>query len=156
MKKLSFIFLVLVLSCKYEESTNTKSFIANNTSHSIIIAPYYQGGVVKSDSISINSNQQYMILDKNNKGKGTGFSYSSYIAIYDSIQIIFDNSVKSTHYSYASNTLGTNPKAITYDSSRSIYNEANYVRNIIMESKRSISNEYTFTFTEQDYLDANQ
>ena len=146
--------MLSALSCTLEESTNTKSFINNNTLHIITIIPYYQGLVVKEDSVNINSNSIYEILDNSNKGKGTGFSYSLYLAIYDSVQVAFGNSIHATHYSYATTNKGNNPKAIKIDSSRSLYNEVNYVRKIITESKRGISNEYTFTFTEQDFLDA--
>ncbi len=156
MKKILFVILILTLSCKYEENTNTKSFINNNSAHLITIIPYYQGMIVKEDSVNIGINERYLILDKNNKGKGSGLLYSSYLAIYDSVQVLFDNSFITTHYSYATTFSLTNPKAIKYDSSRSIYNETNYIRKITMEDKRSISNEYTFTFTEQDYLDASK
>ena len=95
-----------------------------------------------------------LVLDKNEKGKGSGFSYPLYLAIYDSVLVAFDDSIKAIHYSYATTNKGNNSKAIKYDSSRSIYNESNYIRKITQEDKRSISNEYTFTFTNQDYLDA--
>jgi hypothetical protein len=146
--------IVAFSSCNYEKSANTKSFINNNTFNKVTIIPYYQGFVVKEDSVQINSNQLVLVLNKNEKGKGSGFSYPLYLAIYDSVLVAFDNSIHATHYSYATTNKGNNPKAIKIDSSRSIYNEVNYVRKIITESKRGISNEYTFTFTEQDYLDA--
>lgn len=148
------LFVILYISCRYEESTNTKSLINNNTLHTITIIPYYQGSVVKQDSVNISSNKIYEILDNSNKGKGTGIPYSSYLTFYDSVEVAFDNSVHATHYSYATTNKGNNLKAIKIDSSRSLYNEVNYVRKIITESKRGISNEYTFIFTEQDYLDA--
>jgi len=153
-KSLIAFSIVAFFSCNLEESTNTKSLIINNTSSKVRIVPYYQGAIVKEDSVKINSNEKLKVLDKNERGKGTGFSYPLYLAFYDSVIVVFDNSIQAIHYSYAVSGLSSNPTAIKHDSSRSLFNEANYVRTITQENKRSISNEYTFTFTAQDYLDA--
>lgn len=93
-------------------------------------------------------------MDKANRGKGTGFSNPSYIAIYHSIRIIFNEVDSITHYSFATSLIRINPEVIPFPSNRSIYNENNYVRRILSENKYSITNEYTFIFIEQDYLDA--
>lgn len=155
MQKIQLYILILMLtSCSVEESTYTTSYIYNSSKHSIKISPYYQGNIVKEDSVNIGVNQTYKILDKNNRGKGSGFSYPLYIANYDSIQIRFDDSIQIHHYSFAASKSKTSFDGIVYDSNRSIYNESNYIRVIKNEDKYSISNEYTFTFTEQDYLDA--
>jgi hypothetical protein len=154
MKKILFIIMLSALSCNLEESTYTTSFINNTSSHSITITPYYQGLVVKEDSVNINRNQLYEILSKNNRGKGSGFSYSLYIAIYDSISVKFDNSIQTIHYSDATSHFVSNLNGIKYDSNRSVYNNDNYIRKITHEDKHNISNEYIFTFAEQDYIDA--
>ena len=93
-----------------------------------------------------------MVLNSNTKGKGRGYSYASYLSFNDSTLVIYDDSIQIVHYSYkeSKNQL----LGILYDSSRSLYNENNYIRKIKQEEKHYISNEYTFTFTEQDYLDA--
>jgi len=143
---------MLCFSCRHEESTSTKTFITNNSSHSIEIIPYYQGVISNVDIKYIAPNSTLPILTNHTRGKSAGYSYPIYLIAVDSIYVLYDN-LKTVVY-YKENSTGNNPKAITYDSSRSIYNEANYIRKITQEDKRSISNEYTFTFTEQDFLDA--
>lgn len=140
------------MSCRYEESTFTKTFIANNSSHSLKLIPYYQGMSSNVDVKDVAPNSTLEILNNNNRGKGTGYSYAIYLIPFDSLYVVYDNTDSCVYYRENSN--GINSKAIKYDSIRSIYNVSNYVRKITQEDKRSISNEYTFTFTEQDYLDA--
>ncbi len=156
MKKYFILYLLFIVhvSCRYEESTSTTTFITNNSSHSIEIIPYYQGMISTIDIKDIAPNSTLSVLSNNTRGKSAGYSYPIYLIAVDSVYVSYDN--LNTVVYYKENSLSTNLKAITYDSSRSIYNEANYIRKILIESKRSISNEYTFTFTEQDYLDANQ
>lgn len=146
------MLIIFFASCRHEESTYTTTIMNNNSSHSIKIIPYYQGTASIVDSKDISPNSALKILSSNTRGKSAGYSYPIYLIAVDSIYVVYDNIATSVYYREGST--GANPKAIKYDSSRSLYNEKNYVRKIVTESKRSISNEYTFTFTENDYLDA--
>ena len=153
MNKVTFILLTVILfSCRKEESTDTISIIKNAASSTVIILPYYQGLIVKQDSVSIIPNESSIVLSNSNRGKGSGLSYPRYLELYESIVVKFDVSIKAVHYNYATSNLALDSKAIKYNNSRSLYNEGNYVREITMETKQFISNRYTFTFTEQDYL----
>ncbi|GAL83936.1 hypothetical protein MYP_1164 [Sporocytophaga myxococcoides] len=71
---------------------------------------------------------------------------------FDSLNIVFDDTISSVHY--RQNLSGDNPEAIKFENNRNLYNEDNYVRKVVMEKKHYISTEYSFTFTEQDYLNA--
>jgi hypothetical protein len=144
--------LIVLFSCK-EESTNTKTVFQNKSGHSIEVRPYIQGRESIEDVKIIANNESIVILDKDNRGKGTGFTYPKYILSMDSVEVIFDGTVKAVHYS--ENIVIGNPKALGYANPRNIYNEANYIRKITSEDKNNIYNEYTFVFTEQDYLNAN-
>lgn len=73
-------------------------------------------------------------------------------ADFDSAVIEFNNSRKAVHYGY--NKTGSNPNAILYSSSRSIFNEKNYTERIILGTKNLDEREFKYTFTEQDYLNA--
>jgi hypothetical protein len=140
---------LLLASCIREESTETISLLTNNSTHKIKITPYSQGTAVVKDIVEINGNSSLNVLSQANRGKGAGISYASYLAFTDSVEVVFDEQLRSTHY--FQNSTGANPSAIRYENARSLYNEKNYTRKIISEKKNSITNEYTFSFTEEDY-----
>ncbi len=153
LNKLLLIILVLS-SCRYEDSTNTSNFITNNTAHKITLTPYHNGIADNNNIVNINSKESKMVLENNNLGKGTGYTYASDLAIKDSTYVLFDDTILEVHYSFKESSNNIHSTGIKSDSNRSIYNENNYIRQIKSENKHNISNEYTFTFTEQDYLDA--
>jgi len=154
MKRIVILFLALtsLFSCIKEDSTNTKTIFQNKSGHSIEIRPYIQGRKSNEDVKTIANNESIVILDRNNRGKGTGFSYPKYLLLIDSVEVVFGGTVKAVHYH--ENIIIGNPKALGYTNSRNIFNEANYTRKITNEDKHNIYNEYTFVFTEQDYLNA--
>ena len=157
MTKYQFIIAIIPMigfSCIYEESSSTESIISNKTAHSINIIPYYHGYIVHEDVLYISKGSDTTVLRKSTRGKGAGYSYPIHLAIFDSTQIAFDDTVKFMHYSYYSTNSGFGSTGIPYTHNRSIYNGDNYIRKIVSEEKYKISNEYTFTFTEQDYLEA--
>jgi len=155
MKRIIILSLAVtsLFSCIKEDTTNTKTIFQNKSGHSIEVRPYIQGRKSIEDVKIIANNESIVILDKDNRGKGTGFTYPRYILSMDSVEVIFDGTVKAVHYN--DNIVLGNPRALGYANPRNIYNEANYIRKITSEDKNNIYNEYTFVFTEQDYLNAN-
>jgi hypothetical protein len=151
--KFNLIILIIYISlssCRHEESNDTVTFIDNKTLHTIKVLEYSNGLLLKE--IFNNRMDKKIVLNSNTRGKGGGYSYASYLSFNDSTLVVYDDSIQIVHYSYkeSKNQLS----GIFYDSSRSLYNRNNYIRKINQEEKHYISNEYTFNFTEQDYLDA--
>jgi hypothetical protein len=156
-KRILFNFILIFFwGCSKEESSYTESILSNKTSHSINIIPYYHGTIVHEEVQNIPKGIDIVVLNKSNRGKGTGYSYFDHLAIFDSTQIAFDDTVKLIHYSYYSTNSGFGSTGIPYTHNRSIYNGDNYIRRIVSEGKYKISNEYTFIFTEKDYFDAKE
>ena len=152
--KFSLLILIIYIflsACRREESNNTVSFIDNETLHTIKILEY-SNGLLSQEILIASSMGKKMVLNNNARGKGRGYSYASYLSFNDSTLVVYDDSIQIVHYSYkeSKNQLS----GIQYDSSRSLYDENNYIRKITHEDKRSISNEYTYIFTEKDYLNA--
>ncbi|WP_045459713.1 hypothetical protein [Sporocytophaga myxococcoides] len=153
MKTIHILFIIWVLpSCRDKESTHSESFIINTSNHEIKILPYDDGNLINGDIKSIPANSTIKVLALTTRGKSTGPSYANNIMFFDSLNIVFDDTISSVHY--RQNLSGDNPEAIKFENNRNLYNEDNYVRKVVMEKKHYISTEYSFTFTEQDYLNA--
>ena len=75
-------------------------------------------------------------------------------ATEDSTIVVYDNTVRAVYYSSALKTPGTNLKAVKADDPRSFYNAKSY--QVTKEELRcnGSSTISTFSFTEQDYLNA--
>ncbi|MFZ6010187.1 MAG: hypothetical protein ACOYXT_07530, partial [Bacteroidota bacterium] len=64
----------------------------------------------------------------------------------------FDQDVIATHY--MQNKQGPNPKGLVFESDRNLFNPANWQKDVPVNNKRYVEEQFRFTFTEQDYLDA--
>ena len=84
---------------------------------------------------------------------------STYLLRYnteDSIVVSFDRSKSAVHYSPLLKATNNNLKAIKADDLRSLYNEKAYAIKKEDYSCGSSSTTSTFTFVEQDYIDASK
>jgi|GEM_PF-3673740 len=161
MKKIIFI---LITSCIFLHScspsrgdvvTVTSLYFNNNTIHVIKLIPY-KNGIVITDSvkvflpntITLLESQKYYMLSANY----ISFDFR-YQRVTDSILVYFDNIKKEVHRNAT-----TNPVLSPYlpSKDRSIYHTflGTYTSKIIEQRKNYIETEYTYTFTEQDYIDA--
>ena len=70
----------------------------------------------------------------------------------DSFVVTFDNVYSIVHYKPT--LIGSNPKRYLYSSKRNIYNDSSYAINIRSETGQEKFVDFTYTFTNQDYLDA--
>jgi hypothetical protein len=147
-------FLCCLSACIQEESNLTKTFIINNTDYDVQITNYYRGVIQQGTSKNIPKRSKTLVSYSDEFGKGAGYFYANDLMFTDSTLVKFDNNYTIVHYTKVPAI--PNPKHITFESSRSLYNGNNYQRVILEEKKHYISNEYTFEFTLQDYLDAKQ
>jgi hypothetical protein len=154
MKQIIILTMLFCSACIKDYSSLTSSFIKNDTGHLILIEPYFNGLVDNNYTVELYPNEEKQLL-KNVvvKGKSLGNAYGTYLQPFDSIIIHFDNTKFSIHTKFNStDTLGS--EVIKFNNNRSISNEKNWTKTITAEDKHTLNGFYTFTFTEQDYLDA--
>lgn len=146
--------ITLLAGCTKEESTLSYAYLKNGTSHKVEFRPYFSGNVPADKIIILLSNETKEIAKAVfARGKGNhGFSSSYFGGPGDSIIVVFDDLYSITHYS--STPASVNPKHYLFTSLRNIGNPKSYDLQSRDISKYQRENIYTYTFTEQDYLDA--
>ena len=126
----------------------TKTFYNNTTSYTIKFLPY-KNGLVITDSIKVFLPYSITLLERSKyfMPSATTDFVSNYQQFTDSIIVIFDDIKKEKH-----NYL----KSYIPNKERSIYSNYSdvYLKKIIEQRKNFIEVEFTYTFIEQDYLDA--
>ena len=153
MKKiLASMFFTGIISCTKEETTLSNSFAKNNTNHTIKVQPFYNGIVNTTMTFELQGKESKKIYYNNTRGKNIGLTYGGINQPMDSFIVTFDNLYSIVHYKPP--LIGNNPKRYLYNSKRNLYNDTSYVTVLENKTKYSNSWEFTYTFTEQDYLDA--
>lgn len=154
MKILMYMILVLLsFNCvRKEESSTTDNYLINDTGHFIKV-DYYSNGVVQiSESVTLVPDEVKNGYTHFSRGKGNDLSYGEKVSFFDSALILFDDTIKSVHYSFKADTTGK--KGIKFQSSRNIFNPSNYSGGKVSETRYSGTYEYRFQFTKQDYVNA--
>lgn len=151
MKYILLIVLLTMLSCKKDSVTLSNTIFNNTTSHQISVVCYKNGAVYQESSFNLNPNESKSVFTLNNRGIGNGLSFGEYYRTVDSIVVIFDNIYKIAHYK--PNLIGTNFKKYLFSSTRNIFNDSNYIRNIIKDEKYRREWDFKYSFVEQDYQD---
>lgn len=144
------ITTVIFISCIKEDTTNYTATLVNSTNHNIVIQYFYNGQVAVRDTVKIASGSSFQIADGFNRGisdhAGFNPNYSG-----DSAIVIFDNLRKKMHFGIHSSN-STN--SYSYSSTRNILNYLSFTYEYSDASKHIRNATYTYTFTEQDFLDA--
>ncbi len=152
MKNTFLIFLFFSASCIIEDTGYTKSIIINETGYTIKIIPY-QNGVEQVDMIKIlTPNTTTVVFERHDRLKTLKPSFAEILQLYDWIEIVYNDVETIKHQRFSSQ----DQTGIPYSSNRNITNPENYIKVITKETKHSISGYFSYTFTEQDYLDAKQ
>lgn len=146
------LFVVSFVSCRVEKTGSAATLIVNESSHDIEILPFINGEIDSSYHKSIKGKSVQSVYQSNGKGKTTGPPFGLYLQPFDSIVVLFDKKSKSVHLKF--NSIADTLRKVVFLSKRNITNESNYEFKILKETKTYIEGEYTYTFTEQDYLDA--
>jgi hypothetical protein len=149
------ITLLLALTfvgCIKEDVGNTKTYIKNNTQHKIILLPYSGSSIDNHMRREIDPLKTTEIFHQVVRGKSLEPCFGTLLQPYDSVLVTYDDTVKIAHIKF--NITTNNKHCILFSSNRSISNQNNYVLITEDETKHSIKGHYTYTFTEQDYLDA--
>ena len=150
---ISLACLILFISaCIKETSTYSTTIAINSTTHKIKLIPFSQGTQNSVYSFELFQHSEREIYSYENGGKGKGATYGSLLQFNDSIKVIFDDTISMTHYK--PKPIGTNLKSYPYKSKRNFFNDSSYIGIISSETSGTRNWSFTYTFTEQDYLDA--
>lgn len=152
MKYLYLIFLIALYSCVKDSVTLSKTIFTNSTLHQINLVGYKNGIIDQECTFSLNPNESKSVFVLNNRGIGNGLSFGGYFQSVDSFVVNFDNMNMISHYK--PNLIGTNTKKYLFYSSRNIFNDSNYLKNITIDRKYRREWDFKYTFVEQDYIDA--
>ncbi len=151
-KPLTFLVIVVLFACTKEQNTYTNTFFKNITVYNIKVRAYSGGGINSSSSFELEPNETRNVFYNNTRGIGMGVSFGRINQPMDSFVVIFGNLYSIVHYK--PNLIGTNSKKYLYSSKRNLYNDSSYLLIIKDESKSEKHVDFTYTFTNQDYLDA--
>lgn len=144
---------LLSFNCtKKEESCTTDNYLINNSIHTIEINYYSNGMVQDAEKVELMNNESKNVFNNFTMGKGNSFPYGKMISFFDSAIIQFDDTIKTTHYSFNVDTTGK--KGLGFYNLRNLFNTNNYLGGKTSETKYSDYYSYKFIFTEQDYLNA--
>jgi hypothetical protein len=146
----SILIVLLTLSihgCRCKASLSSQTFITNSSTHQTELVPYKDGLAMNQKSILLRNSENKSFYTNN----GGIFLFD--IAV-DSIEVVFDETIKAVHYSFEISKSGKNPKAIKYNQPRNLHNSSSFELSVKEESKCNTIHEYKYTFTEQDYLNA--
>jgi hypothetical protein len=148
-----FLLLFLISSCIKERVTLYKATLVNNSSHKIVVKPYFSSVNPSDKTITLLTNQNFEIAYGTDPGFGNqGFSSSYFGGPNDSVIVTFDDLYSITHYFNTPSSLST--KHYLFNSNRNIGNPVSYSLQTNRLSKYQQENIFTYTFIEQDYLDA--
>ncbi|KAA5534779.1 hypothetical protein F0919_09225 [Taibaiella lutea] len=158
--KIKLFFRLLTISiiwssCAKDKITNYIAVLYNRTEHSVMILPFKGGAVNSSDSVILNAGDSFLVGEGWMRGEvKTPFFESEYLAVgeNDSINVVFDNAYKISHFV----TLPSNlpEKYYAFSSGRNIINRDNYEFTRIKDKNDNYTNVHKYFFIEQDYLDA--
>lgn len=149
----AFLLLFLICSCIKERVTVYKATLVNNSSHKIVVYPFFSGVNPSEKTITLLTNQNFEIAYGSVQGLGTqGFSSTYFGGPNDSVIVTFDDLYSITHYFNTPSVLAA--RHYLFSNTRNIGNPASYDLQTNRLSKYQQENIFTYTFTEQDYLDA--
>jgi hypothetical protein len=151
MKSILIIALCCIMtSCIKEELTNYSAYIENPLQHRIEIKPFKGGFSKDTDLITLSPGVIFKIAEGFDRGKNNGGGFNSeYLIGTDSIVVIFDSLYKAVHF--INNTDSTSGNYYSYSSKRNLGNYESYHIEKTDETKHSITFEYIYKFTEEDY-----
>ena len=160
MKKLITLLLIFLVfnSCdnkRFDVKHIRRNYFKNNTTHSIKLLPY-KNGLVITDSIKIfTANSTTLLESRTDYMPWNDISFDFvYRKVADSVIVTFDGIKKEKHDFFIKNG---NETIYLPNKERCIINNdggRTYKTKIIEQRKKFVEVEFTYTFTEQDFLDA--
>lgn len=146
------------IGCTDKGGSTIITYMRNFSGHDIEIR-YYRDGVLSDPSGKVLSKTGSKFIQIRNgetieidSGSDFGKFKGALIPQADSALVLFDKQVIAYHYGF--NISGSNLKGISFDNSRNVFTSKDYVELVIKETNDSFYGEFTYTFTEQDYVNA--
>ncbi len=155
MKKLFIAISFLNMACVDMESTDCYTYMNNETGHHIAVKSYFLGEHTPFLSFELLPYEKKQVMYRRSRGLGSGESYPLLATGQDSNVVIFNNKDTIIHY-IRPEIVNPAKKYIVFESPRNLFNLANYVKKTIKKTAYKRVYHYTYTFTEQDFLDASQ
>jgi hypothetical protein len=153
MKYLFCVFLIAAFSCNKEKTTYSRAYWINATSHHIEVRPIGKGIVISQNVVRLLPGSKLEIAASSFRDIVNRPMFDSrYFEGADSLIVVYDSLYTITHY--ANTPIALSPKHYLFSSTRNIGNPNSYKFEFQDKSKHKRETFNTFTFTEQDYLDA--
>jgi hypothetical protein len=145
-------FAFISVGCYKELSTDYLAYVINPTTHNIKLYIFSNRQSIPSDTIEILPTRTFELANGSSKGfQDSGFN-SEYFSGLDSIRVVFDGLHTMSHY--VNEPAQKSTKHYLYTSTRNLAQLKSYRVETEDVSKHARINRHTYTFTEQDYLDA--
>jgi hypothetical protein len=144
------VLLLNIWSCTVEEQGSTESLLINNTEHQIKIIGYQKGS--KQELKNLAPQETVVVLKMHVLGKTIYPNFGTMLQPFDWIEVVYDSKDTIVHQRFNSQS----QSGIPYTNIRNLTNPNNYIKAITEETKHSITGYFSYTFTEQDYIDASQ
>jgi hypothetical protein len=146
---------LLFIGCSDKSLSNNFTFMVNNSEHNLAIQVYFQGKINSYKSFFIAPHEKKEINYTMGKNVETsGICYGE-LLLADSVLVEFDNIASTTHYS-KNGIIGGAKKFLLYDSPKNIYNRNSYTKTILSKDETSVTIQFLYTITEDDYIYASQ
>jgi len=140
----------MMLSCIKEEQTNYSAYLENPLQCRIDIQPFKGGFSNEADIITLSPGIVFKFAEGAERGKRNSGGFSSdMVSGTDSIVVVFDGLYKVVHL--FNNTDSATGNYYNYASFRNLGNWESYIVRVTDETKHSITLEFVYTFTEEDF-----
>lgn len=134
-------------SCIIDGKTTNQFTLENKSGVEIKILPTD----FMIDTLFMKVNEKQTTNARSGKGKSDGITYAGFADFRNPVIVIFQNKDTIKHFNDTLNHLGN---YYNLKSNRCFYNKESYTKEIKSVSKHSNDVVLNYTFTEQDYLDA--
>lgn len=145
-----YLALVSMLGCTDQLRGSIDSIIVNESERGIGVT-YYRDGNEAGATIQLDPHESITILSSTAQHGVIYPVYTSSLAL-DSAVITFENKT-AVHYNFK--IFGKNLNAILYDGDRNFFNQVSWARQVLKNSRKHLEAQYSYTFTEDDYMNAN-
>lgn len=143
--------IILLTGCTRETVVYSTCTFYNKSSQTVKFFRYRVGELKPEYNVSLKAGRDTVM-----QVRGEGAMRVTFDAVFpdaDSIQVWFGTDVLATHYGYR--VVGKNKRAINADNPRSLFNKETALTCVSTRPKKHVlKSDCSYTFSEQDYLDA--
>lgn len=152
---LPFLIFPLLTACvaDYDGSSTSTAYLVNVTNHKIVLQPYSSGQVRLEDTVILEPGRKVLMNHFTEFGKTTiSGGFFSVAMKADSVVVIFDDQHRISHYLPSATQIA--PKHYLFNEPHNFLNQESFEGLKLSETKYSATYQFTYSFTEEDYLKA--